>query len=123
MLPLNPPTTIYKSIDGGNTWSNLTTPTIQNERARWINLAYGTDGGIYYASNNTIFYRNNSMADWEDYGDGLPVQCNVNKAIPFYRDGKIRIASYGKRIWESPCMKQTFNPLHESVLRRIASLR
>ena len=102
---------VYKSLDGGNTWSNLTTPTIQNERARWINLAYGTDGGIYYASNKTIFYRNNSMADWEDYGDGLPVQCNVNKAIPFYRDGKIRIASYGKGIWESPLYETNFQPI------------
>jgi hypothetical protein len=32
---------------------------------------------------------------------GLPTQINGNILRPFYRDGKIRMASYGKGIWES----------------------
>lgn len=102
---------IYKSTDGGQVWTNLSTPILDNQNVHWINLAYGTDGGIYCATNHTIYYRNNNMTDWEDFGDGLPIKCNVNKALPFYRDSKIRIASYGKGIWESPLYEPTTEPI------------
>jgi hypothetical protein len=74
-------------------------------------LAYGTNGGLYFGTSQTIFYKNNSMPDWEDYGDGLPIHTNVHKAIPFYRDSKIRIASYGKGIWESGLRDSDFDPI------------
>ena len=92
---------IYKSADGGITWSNWSTSTLNNERVHFISFAGGTDGGVYYATNQTVYYRNNTMTDWEFFGDGLPVSMNTNKIKPFYRDGKLRLASYGKGIWES----------------------
>jgi hypothetical protein len=41
------------------------------------------------------------MADWDLANDSLPTFFNSNIAKPFYRDSKIRIASYGKGIWEN----------------------
>ena len=102
---------IYRSMDGGSSWTNLTTATLNNQSARSIILTGGTDGGVYYATNQTIYYKNNNMTDWEDFGDGLPVKTNTNIARPFYRDGKVRIASYGKGIWESPMFENQQKPI------------
>ena len=50
---------------------------------RSLVLIGGTDGGVYVATDKTIFYRNNTMSDWEDYGDGLPVVLSACIARPF----------------------------------------
>ena len=92
---------IFKSVDGGSTWLNLTTSLLDGESAHSIKSIAGTDGGIYYCSSKSVFYRNNTMTDWQEESTGLPLFFNTNIAAPFYRDGKIRIASYGKGIWES----------------------
>lgn len=92
---------VFKSTDGGANWTNLSTSVLNNQTVHSIALAGGTNGGLYYATNRTIYYRNNSMSDWDDFGDGLPIQVSTDIITPFYRDGKIRLASYGKGIWES----------------------
>jgi len=94
-------TKVYKTTTGGVTWQNLTTSTLNNQEAHSILLVNKTNGGLYFCSNNTVFYRNNSMADWDLANDSLPTYFNSNIAKPFYRDSKIRIASYGKGIWEN----------------------
>ncbi len=102
---------IYSSIDGGTNWLNISTNTLDNQNARSIAFVGGTDGGIYYATNQTIYYRNNSMSDWDDFGDGLPVEMNTNIIRLFYRDAKLRLASYGKGIWESPLFEAPSKPI------------
>ena len=98
---------IYKTIDGGLNWENLSTDIINNEEAHSIIEIGGTDGGVYYCTNYTVYYRNNTMDDWENVASGLPVFFNSNIARPFYRDGKLRIASYGKGIWESNLVEES----------------
>ncbi|MEZ4907595.1 MAG: hypothetical protein R2771_08160 [Saprospiraceae bacterium] len=71
------------------------------ERSHSIVCIGGTDGGVYYCTNFTVYYRNNNMEDWEITANGLPTFFSSNIAKPFYRDGKLRIASYGKGIWET----------------------
>lgn len=102
---------IHKSVDGGNTWTNLTSALLDNQSAHSIKSIAGTDGGIYYCSNNAVYYRNNTMSDWQLENQGLPLFFNSNIASPFYRDGKIRIASYGKGIWESALTEQPAFPI------------
>jgi photosystem II stability/assembly factor-like uncharacterized protein len=102
---------IYKSINGGGSWTNWSTSLLNNQNARSIIAVGGTDGGVYYASNQTVYYRNNTMSDWEDFGDGLPVETNTNIARPFYRDGKVRTASYGKGIWETNMYELPTEPI------------
>lgn len=110
---------VYKSVNGGATWTNLTTSTLNGNAPHSLNLIGGTDGGIYLATNNTIFYRNNGMNDWVDFGDGLPVSLNTCIARPFYRDGKMRIASYGKGIWESSFQEQPSVPVAQIMVDKL----
>ncbi|MCG8305887.1 MAG: PKD domain-containing protein [Cytophagales bacterium] len=92
---------IYKSTDGGVSWENLTTPALNVGPCHYILHQAGTDGGIYYATDRKIFYRNNSMPDWVEYADGLPAFTPTNIMKPFYKRGKIRTATYGRGIWEN----------------------
>lgn len=92
---------IFRSDDGGLTWTNISTAMLNNESAQSLVHIAGTDGGIYYCSGKTVYYRNNAMADWQPDNSGLPLFTSTTIARPFYRDGKIRIATYGKGIWEN----------------------
>jgi hypothetical protein len=93
---------IYKSLDGGMSWINLTTAALNNIRITNIMAQYGTDGGIYLGTNIGVFYRNNSHSDWQPYSEGFPVSAETNRLKPFYRDGKIRNGCWGFGVWEAP---------------------
>jgi hypothetical protein len=90
----------FESTNGGNSFTNITTNVLNNESVQSILTIGGTNGGVYCATNNAIYYRN-ATTSWLLDNAGLPTQINGNILRPFYRDGKIRMASYGKGIWES----------------------
>lgn len=92
---------IWKSTDGGDSWTNLTTSVLNGYRVSNIMAQYGTDGGIYLGTSGGVFYRNNTLPNWIPYSFGLPVSAETNRLKPFYRDGKIRNGAWGFGIWES----------------------
>ncbi|MCH2043855.1 MAG: T9SS type A sorting domain-containing protein [Saprospiraceae bacterium] len=110
---------VFKTTDGGQTWTNLTTPTLDGESCHDLVHIGGTDGGVYYCSQNAIFYRNNTMSDWVLDNSGLPLVISTNIAKPFYRDGKIRIATYGKSIWESPLHEAPSQPIAQIMVDKL----
>ncbi len=92
---------IYKSTNGGQTWQNLTTTTLNNIRITNIMAQYGTNGGVYLGTDAGVFYRNNDLPDWIPFSLGLPLSAETNRLKPFYRDGKIRNGTWGFGVWES----------------------
>jgi hypothetical protein len=101
---------VFKTTNGGTSWSNLTSSLLNNESIHSIVHVAGTDGGIYVGTNNAVFYRNNTTT-WVIDNTGLPTYMSTNILRPFYRDGKIRMASYGKGIWESSFNEQPSEPI------------
>jgi hypothetical protein len=91
---------VYKTTNGGGSWTNLTTSLLNNESVQALVHIAGTDGGIYVATNKAVYYRNN-QTDFTLENNGLPLFTNGNILKPFYRDQKIRLATYGKGIYES----------------------
>ena len=71
----NNATRIFKSTDGGLTWIDLNTPTLNGFRSKQIQHQYGSNGGVYLLGiTNDIskcYYRNNTMPDWVDYSSNL----------------------------------------------------
>jgi photosystem II stability/assembly factor-like uncharacterized protein len=110
---------VYQSTDGGASWINRSTALLNGQSARWINYIGGSDGGVYYATDQTIYYRNNTLGIWVDFGDGLPVVMPANIVRPFYRDGKIRIGSYGKGVWESTLYEPQERPVAQISVDKI----
>ena len=84
---------VFKSIDGGLNWTNITTASIQAENVISISHHYGTDDGLYIGTKKRIYYKNNSMADWELFNTDLPASVACNFIVPYYGEGKIRTAT------------------------------
>ncbi len=110
---------IFKTTDGGATWTNMTTDIINNQEGHSLVHIGGTNGGVYYGSNQAIYYRNNDMTDWELTADGLPTFLNCNILRPFYRDSKIRVASYGKGIWEAAMEEQSTTIIPQAMVDKL----
>ncbi len=92
---------IYKTTNGGQSWENLTTSILNGVRITNIMAQYGTDGGTYLGTNAGVFYRNNSLADWQPYSQDLPLSAETNRLKPFYKNGKIRNGCWGFGVWEA----------------------
>jgi photosystem II stability/assembly factor-like uncharacterized protein len=110
---------VFESTDGGQTWDNLTTTALDGQSIHGINYISGTDGGLYVFTDKTVYHRNNSSTNWELINGGLPTFINCNKAIPFYRDAKMRFASYGKSIWEAPFADQTTHVIAQAMVDKM----
>ncbi|GJM32069.1 MAG: hypothetical protein DHS20C18_10700 [Saprospiraceae bacterium] len=93
---------IYKTTNGGNSWTNLTTAVLDGAQITNIMAQYGTDGGVYLGTDRGVFYRNNTMNDWQPYSDGLPLSAKTNRLKPFYKTGLIRNGCWGFGVWEAP---------------------
>lgn len=93
---------MYHSTNGGDTWTNITTGTLNGLHPAAITHQFGTDGGVYLTVREAaVFYRTNTFIDWLQHGDDLPLVSDALKTIPFYRDNKLRLASWNIGIWES----------------------
>ncbi len=80
---------VFKSIDGGSTWTNISTSTLDNINATNIEHQRGSDGGVYLGTRDAVYYRNNTMSDWDIYDNKLPKSTTSTQLIPYYRDGKL----------------------------------
>ena len=81
---------VYQSTDGGASWTNLTTATLDGEYLTNIEHQRGTDGGVYIGTRRAVYYRNNTMADWALFNNNLPVSTHSVQLVPYYREGKLR---------------------------------
>lgn len=96
---------IFETRDGGRSWTNLTTSTLDGHRIHAIHYQGGSDGAIYLAGDKTVFYKDNKLQDWALYNENLPFVLNGNILRPFYKEDKLRLASYGNGIWEVAFME------------------
>ena len=80
---------VFKSSNGGMTWDNWSTPTLDNINATNIEHQRGSDGGVYLGTRDAVYYRNNTMSDWEIYDNNLPKSTTSTQLIPYYRGGKL----------------------------------
>ncbi len=111
---------VFETSDGGSSWTNISSDLMNGEAPTTLVHVLGTDGGLFLGTNRSVYYRADQNADWEMFSEGLPKQINCNILRPFYRDKKLRLAAYGKGMWETP-LPDVFNTLCQpTVDKRIA---
>lgn len=104
---------IYKTTNGGASFTNITSSVLDNRRIRAIAFDGGNPGSVYVAASpdfsvnpsgvlpdGKVFYYNNTTSAWEDHSAGLPASQQVLRMFPFYRDGKLRVAG-NMGVWEA----------------------
>ena len=112
---------VHKSEDGGANWVNKTTSELAGQTVQSIVTIGGTDGGVYVGTNLTVYYKNNTMTNWMVFNENLPTVTNTNSLRPFYRDGKLRMATYGKGIWETQLYEQPTRPVAKIMVDKLVS--
>ena len=88
----------YFSSDGGTTWSNITTPTLDGEYPVNIEYQRGIDA-VYLGTRRAVYYRNSSMSDWQLFNNSLPASTFSNTLLIDYRKRKIRNAT-NRSVWQ-----------------------
>ncbi|NOT52864.1 MAG: PKD domain-containing protein [Chitinophagaceae bacterium] len=91
---------VMVSTNGGATFTNVSTglPAIV---ARTIVVDDNTPRGLYVGMNIGVYYKLESDPSWSDYSTNLPLVA-INELEIQKSSGKIRVATYGRSVWESP---------------------
>ncbi|MEJ6686018.1 MAG: T9SS type A sorting domain-containing protein [Crocinitomicaceae bacterium] len=84
---------VFKSTNGGATWGNYTSNTIDGEVITNIEHQKGTAGGVYIGTRRAVYYRNNSMNEWALFNNNLPLSSTSTKLVIKYKDGLLRNAT------------------------------
>lgn len=112
---------VFKSANGGMSWTNETSNELDGQNIQSLITIGGTNGGVYVGTSASVYYKNNSMSSWAIDNSNLPATIGTNALKPFYRDGKIRLASYGKGIWESPLYETPSRPVAKIMVDRLSA--
>jgi len=98
-------TEIFRSIDTGLTWTNVTGNYPSNlDIVGMVHDKYTIDESIFIANTAGIYYHNNTMATvWQRYSTGLPTVADI-QGLDAYNDGGpgsvLRVPFYGRGMWE-----------------------
>ena len=114
---LNDGNKVFRSDDYGDTWTNISEPILDGERihcsfhqAGTDNFFVGTDFGIYLHDGSA----------WAACNEGLPARLNTNRMAPYYKDNKLRVATYGNGIWEMDLPESATPMAQPTVNQRVA---
>jgi hypothetical protein len=107
---------IFRSSDGGDSWEDWTGTLSEYTKCLCVQPSDDQSEIIYLFTTSRggsvagVFYRTEGMDDWVSFDTDYPAGMSVNLAMPFFRDGKIRVAG-SAGIWESTLKEPEFEPI------------
>lgn len=135
---------IFRSKDNGQTWEKLregldlpiNSPLYQsatekvsinrffltgNEKNAVYAIAYVMrPAGIKdtYFPRGRVFYRDDTTNGWQDFSEGLPSVITLTRMLPFYKEGKIRIAT-NNGVWQRDLVDAHFKPIAQPLILNV----
>ncbi len=113
---------VYKSTNGGNTWTNVS-GSLPNLPVNCIVYQKSSQNGLYIGMDAGIYFKDDSMSDWELFANGLP-NVEVSELDINYHDNHIYAATYGRGIWKSELVDNIptcFPPVNLKVIELTTS--
>lgn len=131
----------WRTVNNGETWEKLDDGlTIQswddrieahsvgrffltgNEKNAAYAIAYtmGYLNESYSTTRGRVLYRDDTTDGWVNISDGLPKVANLNRMIPFYKEGVIRLAT-NNGIWERELVDAQFKPIAQPLILNAGS--
>lgn len=107
---------IFKSEDGGDTWTNWTGTVSENTKCMVIQPTTSGKDLVYLFTNMItgkparVYSRMDGDEDWALFSNNYPASMHVNLALPFFRNSKLRVAGNGS-VWESPLKEPDYAPI------------
>lgn len=90
---------VYESKNAGDTWENRKM-NLPSTGALCVIYDNETSKGLYVGTENSVYYTNDLLTEWEPFGNGLP-KVRVNELDINYAEKTIRVGTYGRGMWES----------------------
>lgn len=96
---------VYRSPNGGLTWTNITANLPNVNHRRILAEEYGgTEELVFIATNNAVYYKKIGQANWTNYSTNLSARRSPTEFAMFdngSNQAKIRYFSYGRAVFES----------------------
>lgn len=92
---------VFKSIDGGATWTNCT-GSLPNTSVNCILSESNTNEMVFIGTDLGVYYSDSSMSDWAPYNSGLPTVRVYDLSINCTNQN-IYAATYGRGLWKTNC--------------------
>jgi len=90
---------VYKTTDGGDNWTNIS-GTLPNIPALSIVIDDNSTNSLYLGMDMGVYYTDDNQTDWIPFNNGIPnVTARTLEIHPTL--GKIRLATWGRGLWES----------------------
>ena len=96
---------VFQTSDGGTSWTNLTTTTLDGEYITNIEYQRGLDA-VYIGTRRAVYYRKQGMPDWQLFNSGLPATISSVGLLIDYKEQKIRNAT-NRSVWEAPLIEHS----------------
>ena len=79
----------------------------------YLNESYSTPRG-------RVLFRDDTTDGWINISEGLPKVVNLNRMLPFYKEGVIRLAT-NNGIWQRPLVDSEFKPIAQPIILNAGS--
>jgi len=108
---------IYKSVDRGLNWTNITgTISALYGFNEIVADPFANDGSIYLAATNKIYYKNDTTSDWVNFSNQLPDVTNIlDIAVKKFSSQvrKVMASPLCRGIWQSPVYQNLVSKVPE----------
>ena len=108
---------VYKSINAGDDWTNVTGSGLSGENITNIEYHRGSNGGVYLGTRKNVYYKNDAMTEWILFNNGLPLSTYSTQLVPYYKDGKLKNGT-NRSVWEVD-FYETANPSAQIAADRL----
>ncbi len=106
---------VYRSLDGGNSWENKTTASLDDESIKDITFQGNASDAVYLVTANNAYYYDVSSDDWVNFSSGLPFVVSPLQMQVFHRDHTLRLAT-SRGIWERELIYDQTDPYIDIVV-------
>lgn len=89
---------VFKTTNGGQTWQNIT-GNLPNIAVFCIETEQSAERGIYIGTEYGVYFKDNTMSDWQVYGTDFP-NVQVTELEITEQFNKLRACTYGRGVWE-----------------------
>lgn len=107
-----------KSIDGGQTFTSISTGLPNIGKNCIVHQARNANNPLFIGTSLGVYYRDDSMAQWEPFDTNLP-NVSVTDLDINLEDQKITAATYGRGIWQANIVVET--PLNDIKMTEITT--
>ena len=91
---------VFKSTNGGTSFSSFSTGLPSIGKNIIVHQGRNTDNPLYLGTNLGVFYRDDTMTQWEPFDTNLP-NVSVTDLEINVEDAKLIAATYGRGIWQT----------------------